>query len=90
MKIKERKIGFKRIEPWIPQAQAAAKREQFQQLPRSRAIPAIGHSLNRRTSRSSSNFLDREQFRKPDVVAIEQKFQQLPAARAVPTTSGKP
>ena len=51
MKIKERKISFKRIEPWIPQARAAtkrgfldaraaAKREQFQQLPAARAVPA--------------------------------------------------
>ncbi|KAK9188027.1 hypothetical protein WN944_019426 [Citrus x changshan-huyou] len=113
MKIIERKISFKRIEPWIPQARAATKRgfldrtssnqtrlprsheqqpnasssssqtrsrsmheQKFQQLPRSRAVPATRRGLDRRTSRSSSSFLDREQF------------QQLPAARAVPAPFG--
>ncbi|KAH9770707.1 homogentisate phytyltransferase 1 [Citrus sinensis] len=50
--------------------------QKFQQLPRSRAVPATRRGLDRRTSRSSSSFLDREQF------------QQLPAARAVPAPCG--
>ncbi|KAK9213587.1 hypothetical protein WN943_002975 [Citrus x changshan-huyou] len=62
-------------------AQAVAKREQFQKLPRSRAIPATRRGLDRRTSRSSSSFLDREQFRQPDVVSID-------ARAKVPTASG--
>ncbi|KAK9190971.1 hypothetical protein WN943_019581 [Citrus x changshan-huyou] len=50
--------------------------QKFQQLPRSRVVPATRRGLDRRTSRSSSSFLDREQF------------QQLPTARAVPAPCG--
>ncbi|KAK9188025.1 hypothetical protein WN944_019424 [Citrus x changshan-huyou] len=71
MKIKERKISFKRIEPWIPQARTATKRGFLDRTSSSqtRAVLAASGSAS-----NSSTLRHREQFRQPQQFPANRKY----------------